>query len=102
MVISRMFAKHWRTTPLFKHLTSATMTSGVTAKAVGAALVTNQALRSLNLSGNKIGTDGATAIAEALTANEPLMDLNVSGNEFGDAGALAVGAALQTNSALQS
>lgn len=48
----------------------------------------NPALKSLNLSHNKIDHECAILLGEALTKNDRLLKLDLSGNELGDLGVL--------------
>ena len=57
-------------------------------------------LLDLDLSGNNIGSGGATHLGEALTTNVTLATLRLRGCEIGDDGAIALGAALRTNRSL--
>eukprot|EP00669_Euglena_mutabilis_P004628 TRINITY_DN15971_c0_g1_i1.p1 TRINITY_DN15971_c0_g1~~TRINITY_DN15971_c0_g1_i1.p1 ORF type:complete len:357 (-),score=40.52 TRINITY_DN15971_c0_g1_i1:399-1448(-) len=78
------------------------------ALAFAAALRTNKALLTLNLSDTGIDTTGVKAIAEALHHNNTLRELVLGnhsgthhGNHVGDEGAVALVGALRSNSTLQ-
>ncbi|KAK3282617.1 hypothetical protein CYMTET_9653 [Cymbomonas tetramitiformis] len=70
---------------------------------LGAVLVFNTSLNTLNLIGNGIGAEGAKALAVALTPNAEgvfstsLNTLDLSGNEIGSEGAKALAVALTPN-----
>ena len=55
----------------------------------------------MDLSGNKIGYDGAKEIADALKHNTSLQSLDLSYNEIGDDGAKEIADALKKNASLQ-
>jgi len=57
-------------------------------------------LKALNLSGNRIGAEGAKALAEALKGNETLTMLNLENNNIGEKGAKALAEALKGNETL--
>ena len=61
----------------------------------------NQMLQQLNLSGKRIGNEGALALAGALEKNQVLQQLNLSRNQIGNEGALALAGALEKNQVLQ-
>ena len=62
----------------------------VTIEALSAALADNNTLKTINLSDNYIGQEGALALAEALTTNHTLVELQLRGNEIGDEGIKAI------------
>jgi hypothetical protein len=70
------------------------------AAALGAALKTNNTLRSLVLSSNKIKLKGVIGLAEGLAENRGLMLLDLGNNAIGDAGGVKVAAALAVNKSL--
>mmetsp|Transcript_16754 Transcript_16754/g.28494 ORF Transcript_16754/g.28494 Transcript_16754/m.28494 type:complete len:510 (+) Transcript_16754:147-1676(+) len=57
-------------------------------------------LKSLNLSGNNISTDGSAAIADCLATNPSLQELFLRGNKFNDDDAEVIADALKTNTNL--
>ena len=71
------------------------------AKALAAALNTNQSLTTLTLFYNDIGPDGAVALAKALHKNMCLQELHVSGNKIGNEGAEGLARALCSNESLR-
>jgi len=72
------------------------------AVALGAALVENVCLQTLNLGGNNLGIRGARAIAAGLRFNVSLTSLDMSHNErLGDVGVASFGAALEENQTLE-
>jgi len=60
------------------------------------------AVRTLDLSRNKIGPEGASALGEALKVNAVVTELELSGNEIGEEGAKAIAEALKVNAVLTS
>ncbi len=58
-------------------------------------------LTDLNLTGNEIGSTGATAIATALENNITLKSLDLGWNEIGNEGATAIAIALENNTTLR-
>ncbi|CAF1010907.1 unnamed protein product [Adineta ricciae] len=62
--------------------------------------VPSKTLTTLNLSGNRIGAEGAQHIAYALRMNTTLTTLNLSGNRIGAEGAQHIADALRTNTTL--
>ena len=58
------------------------------------------ALKSLDLSINKIGPEGASALGEALKVNPVLTNLHLGSNDMGDDGAKAIAEALKVNPVL--
>jgi len=58
------------------------------------------ALRTLDLTGNKIGPEGASALGEALKVNTVLTFLGLWLNNIGDEGAEAIAEALKVNATL--
>jgi Ran GTPase-activating protein (RanGAP) involved in mRNA processing and transport len=58
------------------------------------------AVRTLDLSSNKIGPEGASALGEALKVNAVLTFLHLAGNHIGDEGAKAIANALKVNAVL--
>ena len=61
----------------------------------------NTKVKTLDLTWNSIGVDGATAIAEALKSNVTLQTLHLTNNCIEDDGAMAIAEALTYNSTLQ-
>ena len=57
-------------------------------------------LTKLELSGNRIGNEGAIAIAEALKVNAVLTTLFLNDNQIGDEGAKAIAEALKSGTAV--
>ena len=55
----------------------------------------------MHLHGNRVGDDGAAALGEALKSNSALRTLELHGNRVGADSAAALGGALKSNSALQ-
>jgi Ran GTPase-activating protein (RanGAP) involved in mRNA processing and transport len=70
-------------------------------KTIGEALKSNTHLRSLEISYNLVGDDGAKAFAEALKNNTTLEDLMLIDNGIGVAGLEALEEALKVNTTLQ-
>ena len=60
------------------------------ARLVGRALVENDTLQELNISGNRIGIDGAWYIANALEKNNTLHTLRVRNSEICESSSLSV------------
>jgi len=58
-------------------------------------------LRSLRLSYNVVGNQGAIALAEALVVNKQLLELTLKNNSIGEAGLIALGNALCKNNTLK-
>jgi len=72
------------------------------AKYIASALMDpNTKVKTLDLTWNNIGRDGATAIAEALKSNETLQTLQLTSNCIDDDGATALANALAYNSTLR-
>jgi len=67
------------------------------ASALGEALKVNAVLTTLDLSTNSIGPEGAFAIAEALKVNAVVTTLYLRGNNIKDEGAKAIAEALKVN-----
>lgn len=67
------------------------------AKLLATELKTNTTLRSLDLSKNQIGPEGALALAEALEVNTSLCALDLSYNQIGEIGAKALLSAKTTS-----
>jgi len=65
-------------------------------------LKTNNTLTAINLSGNKIGSEGTRALAEALKTNTTLTSINLEINQIGTEGTRALAEALKTNNTLTS
>ena len=61
----------------------------------------NQSLQSLGLMSNNIGDAGGMALAFGLAQNEGLLSLDLSQNDIGGKGATALGSSLLLNSTLQ-
>jgi hypothetical protein len=72
------------------------------ASALGEALKFNAVVTKLWLTNNNIGPEGATAIAEALKVNAVVTTLYLYGNSIGDEGAIAIAEALKVNAVLTS
>jgi hypothetical protein len=70
------------------------------ASALGEALKVNAVLTCLRLEYNKIGVDGAIAIAEALKVNAVVTILYLGGNSIRVEGAIAIAEALKVNAVL--
>jgi Ran GTPase-activating protein (RanGAP) involved in mRNA processing and transport len=70
------------------------------ASALGEALKVNAVLTTLRLDVNKIGAEGAIAIAEALKVNAVLTSLDLVGNNIGGDGAKAIAKALKVNAVM--
>ena len=68
--------------------------------ALGEALKVNAVLTKLELWNNNIGPEGAIAIEEALKVNAVMTELELAGNEIGDEGAKAIAEALKVNAVL--
>jgi hypothetical protein len=68
---------------------------------IAKALISNQTLRFLDLSHNKLTPPAAFKIGGALEYNKFLVELNLSNNGIKDKGAEAIGAALMANMTLQ-
>lgn len=58
------------------------------------ALKINESLTSIDLSYNRIGTEGAESLADAFAQNPSLTELNLRRNKIGDAGASALASTL--------
>jgi len=67
------------------------------ASALGEALKVNAVMTTLVLNFNRIGDEGAIAIAEALKVNAVVTALSLSDNRIGDEGAIAIAEALKVN-----
>jgi len=65
-------------------------------------LKTNNTLTAINLSGNKIGSEGTRALAEALKTNTTLTSIDLNENPISAKGAQALAEALKTNITLTS
>ena len=65
------------------------------AMAIAEALKSNETLQTLHLTNNRIEDDGATALAEALTYNSTLHTLWLPSNRIGNAGATAIAEVLK-------
>jgi len=72
------------------------------AAALASALRVNRVLKTLDLFNNRIGDEGAKALASALRVNGVLKSLNIHRNNIGDKGAAAIGEALRGNGVLKS
>jgi len=72
------------------------------ASALGEVLKVNAVMTELELGGNEIGDEGAKAIAEALKVNAVMTELQLGGNKIGDEGAKAIAEALKVNAVLTS
>jgi Ran GTPase-activating protein (RanGAP) involved in mRNA processing and transport len=70
------------------------------ASALGEVLKVNAVLTILELSLNKIGAEGAIAIAEALKVNAVVTTLSLWNNSIGDEGAIVIAEALKVNAVL--
>jgi len=70
------------------------------ASALGEALKVNAVVTNLQLGTNEIGVDGAKAIADALKVNAVLTILYLGDNKIGDDGAKAIAEALKVNAVL--
>ena len=70
------------------------------ASALGEALKVNAVLTELRLNWNNIGAEGAIAIAEALKVNAVLTNLDLFNNSIGAEGAIAIAEALKVNAVL--
>jgi Ran GTPase-activating protein (RanGAP) involved in mRNA processing and transport len=68
--------------------------------ALGAALLENEALRSLSLGWNRLSNGGVVGLAAGVRASKFLLALELSGNSIGDAGADALADALASNQTL--
>ncbi|TYZ57806.1 hypothetical protein PybrP1_007488 [[Pythium] brassicae (nom. inval.)] len=71
------------------------------AVAIGEALRTNTALRSLNLAMNRCGDDGGEQLAAAMATNASLRALDLSRNAFGGRTAVAFAFFLRQNASLE-
>ena len=56
--------------------------------------------RYVDLSSNKLGSEGGKAIAEALKVNNTLTNINLSGNKLGSEAGKVIGEALKVNSTI--
>ena len=72
------------------------------AKAIAQVLETNTTLKSLDLGGNLIDSEGAKIIAQALKTNTTLKSLDLGGNRIDSEGAKIIAQALKTNTSLES
>jgi hypothetical protein len=72
------------------------------ASALGEALKVNRVVTSVHLGYNSIGDDGAKAIAEALKVNRVVTSVDLGYNSIGDDGAKAIAEALKVNAVLTS
>ena len=69
-------------------------------KLIAEALLTNNTLKIIDLSGNKITDEGAKLFAVALEKNKTLIHVNLSANRIGDVGVESIADALKINSRL--
>lgn len=68
---------------------------------IGKLLASDYPIKTLHLSGNKIGNDGSRIIAQSLVKNKKLLVLNLEGNEIGYTGAKELAFMVVMNSFLE-
>jgi hypothetical protein len=83
------------------NIEASSLSTLVSATALGNALQVNSSLEELYLFGSSLGDDGACALAEGLRLNSMLKKLDIRNNEIEGRGATALASSLRSNACLQ-